>query len=63
VEAIYYEDDLPGALQAYQADNERFFTETLPGQDGPLGSPGGAAKLGPLTADTPMAAELPPQGS
>jgi len=47
VEAIYYEDDLPGALQAYQPDNERFFTETLPGQDGPLGSPGGAAKLGP----------------
>jgi len=62
VEATYCEDDLPGALQAYQADNERFFTQTLPGQDQPLGSPDGAAKLGPLTADTPMVAALPPQG-
>jgi len=63
VEAIYYEDDLPDALQAYQADNERYFTETLPGQDGPLGSPGGAAKLGPLAVDTIMVAALPQQAS
>ena len=61
VEAIYYEDDLPAGLAAYQADNEAFFTETLPGRDGPLGSPGGAAKVGPVGADAPLVAGLPPQ--
>src|SRR5690606_18526413 len=52
VEAIYYEDDLPAHLEPYWEDNARFFTQTLPGRDGPLGSPGGAAKLGPLGVDT-----------
>ncbi|EWM19196.1 ferredoxin [Kutzneria sp. 744] len=59
VEAIYYEDDLPDQWQVYTEDNARFFSETLPGRDGPLGSPGGAAKLGDLGADTPMVASLP----
>jgi NAD-dependent dihydropyrimidine dehydrogenase PreA subunit len=63
VEAIYYEDDLPANLTPYLADNEQFFTETLPGRDAPLGSPGGAAKLGALGADTVLVAELPPQGA
>jgi len=62
VEAIYDEDDLPEPLRPYLEDNARFFTETLPGQDLPLGSPGGAAKLGALDADTPMVAALPRQG-
>ena len=48
VEAIYYEDDLPAELKPHLADNEAFFAETLPGRDAPLGSPGGAAKMGPL---------------
>ena len=61
VEAIYYEDDLPEDLQPYLADNTAFFADTLPGQDGPLGSPGGAAKLGPLDVDAPLVASLPPQ--
>ncbi len=61
VEAIYYEDDLPESLQPYLADNDRFFTETLPDRDGPLGSPGGAAALGPLESDTEMVTALPPQ--
>lgn len=56
VEAIYYEDDLPTALQPYLEDNARFFTDTLPGTDGPLGSPGGAAKIGRWPADTPLVA-------
>jgi NAD-dependent dihydropyrimidine dehydrogenase PreA subunit len=60
VEAIYYEDDLPEKWSAYTADNARFFTETLPGLDVPLGSPSGAAKLGAIPADTPMVAGLPP---
>jgi hypothetical protein len=59
VEAIYYEDDLPEELQPYLADNEAFFSETLPGRDAPLGSPGGAAKLGVLGADAPLVAAQP----
>lgn len=59
VEAIYYEDDLPEDLKPYLADNEAFFAETLPGRDAPLGSPGGAGKLGPLGVDTPLVAGQP----
>jgi len=61
VEAIYYEDDLPERWREYTADNALFFSETLPGQPAPLGSPGGAGKLGPLPVDTAMVAGLPPQ--
>ncbi|MFA1701455.1 ferredoxin [Mycobacterium intracellulare] len=61
VEAIYYEDDLPEELQPYQADNAAFFSDTLEGRDEPLGSPGGAAKIGPLGVDTPLVASLPKQ--
>jgi NAD-dependent dihydropyrimidine dehydrogenase PreA subunit len=61
VEAIYYEDDLPEELQPYQPDNAAFFFDTLPGRDEPLGSPGGAAKIGPLDVDTPLVASLPKQ--
>jgi NAD-dependent dihydropyrimidine dehydrogenase PreA subunit len=63
VEAIYYEDDLPTELTAYLADNALFFTDPLPGAAAPLGSPGGAAKLGPLGVDTALVSGLPPQGS
>ena len=63
VEAIYYEDDLPEDLQRYQADNAAFFFETLPGRDEPVGSPGGAAKIGPVGIDTPLVASLPKQDS
>ncbi len=59
VDAIYYEDDLPEELKPYLADNEAFFAETLPGRDAPLGSPGGAAKVGPLGVDTPLVAAQP----
>lgn len=59
VQAIYYEDDLPDELLPYQADNEAFFADTLPGRDVPLGSPGGAARLGRLGVDTPLVAGLP----
>jgi NAD-dependent dihydropyrimidine dehydrogenase PreA subunit len=60
VEAISYEEDLPEKWAAYIEDNARFFTETLPGLDAPLGSPGGAAKLGVMAADTPLVHGLPP---
>jgi NAD-dependent dihydropyrimidine dehydrogenase PreA subunit len=63
VEAIYYEDDLPTELTPYLADNASFFTDPLPGATTPLGSPGGAAKLGPLGVDTRLVSGLPPQDS
>ena len=62
VEAIFYEDDLPEELSGHLEDNAAFFAETLPGRDEPLGSPGGAAKLGAIDADGPLVAGLPPQG-
>ena len=61
VEAIYYEDDLPEQWTAYLSDNPTFFTETLPGKQARLGSPGGAAKIGDLGVDTPLVASQPPQ--
>ena len=59
VEAIYYEDDLPNGLEPYREDNARFFSETLPGRDAPLDTPGGATKLGALGVDTPLVASHP----
>jgi NAD-dependent dihydropyrimidine dehydrogenase PreA subunit len=61
VGAVYYEEELPSALREHAVDNARFFTELLPGRDAPLGSPKGAAAVGPLNADTMMIAALPPQ--
>ena len=58
-EAIYYEDDLPDAERAYLQDNAAFFADTLPGRSAPLGSPGGAGKLGAVGVDTPLVAGLP----
>jgi NAD-dependent dihydropyrimidine dehydrogenase PreA subunit len=54
VDAIFAPGDAPDPVWA--ADNTAFFTETLPGQDVPLGSPGGAGPLGPVGADTPLVA-------
>ena len=56
VEAIYYEDDVPAKWTVYTEDNARFFTDQLPGQAAPLGSPGGATKVGPLGVDTELVA-------
>ena len=60
VEAIYYEDDLPEKWSIYTADNATFFADVLPGRDKPIGSPGGAGKLGKLGVDTPLVASAPP---
>jgi NAD-dependent dihydropyrimidine dehydrogenase PreA subunit len=63
VEAIYYEDDLPTELVPYKDDNARFFAEPLAGHADPLGSPGGAAKIGPLGVDTELVAQQPKRDS
>jgi NAD-dependent dihydropyrimidine dehydrogenase PreA subunit len=44
VEAIFYEDDVPGQWAQFTTENVRFFDQ--------LGSPGGASKTGPLPYDT-----------
>jgi ferredoxin len=51
VEAIYYEDDVPEEWSDYTAANAEFFVD--------LGSPGGAAKLGPQEFDAPLLAAVP----
>ena len=61
VEAIYYEDDVPEAWSAFTEDNARFFMEPLAEATGPLGSPGGAAKLGMVGVDTALVAGYPPR--
>lgn len=53
VEAIYYEDDVPSQWKNYSEVNTKFFVE--------IGSPGGAAKLGPVGKDHEIVAALPPQ--
>ena len=54
VEAIYYEDDVPADQKVYYDVNVNFFDT--------VGSPGGAARQGPIDADHPFVAALPPQG-
>lgn len=61
MDAIYYEIDLPEDQLKHLADNAAFFGEVLPGRTEPLGSPGGAAGLGPVGVDTLLVASLPPQ--
>lgn len=53
VEAIFYEDDIPGEWQGYRQANVEFFDE--------LGSPGGVSKLGVIERDHPLVAALPLQ--
>jgi NAD-dependent dihydropyrimidine dehydrogenase PreA subunit len=59
VEAIFYEDDVPTPWVPFIADNARFFTHPLEGRSVALASPGGAAKLGRVGADTSFVAEHP----
>ena len=54
VEAISQDRRVPDEDQSHIADNQAFFTEVLPGRDGPLGNPGGASKVGDLGTDTEL---------
>ncbi len=53
VEAIFYEDDVPGEWSAYTAGNVEFFEG--------VGSPGGASRIGASDRDIPLVIALPPQ--
>jgi NAD-dependent dihydropyrimidine dehydrogenase PreA subunit len=59
VGAIYWEGDLPDDQLQHLDDNAAFFSQPLPGRNSPLGSPGGAAIVGPLGVDTPLIAAMP----
>lgn len=59
VQAIFYEDDVPDEWTQYTDDNARFFDTSLPGRQAPLGSPGGAAKIGIVGADTTLVTDFP----
>ena len=61
VDAIYPDRTLPTEKVEDKDDNKDFFYEVLPGKDAPLGSPGGAAKLGEIDHDHSLVAALPPQ--
>jgi ferredoxin len=52
VEAIFYEDDVPAQWKEFTPTNAQFFEE--------LGSPGGAAKVGPQPRDTDFVANYQP---
>jgi NAD-dependent dihydropyrimidine dehydrogenase PreA subunit len=54
VEAITKEEEVAPDQTAFIAENARFFTDFLPGRSEPVGSPGGAARLGPIGVDTPF---------
>lgn len=41
------------------ADNAAFFESVLAGHDEPLGTPGGASRVGRIGVDTPLVAQLP----
>jgi ferredoxin len=55
VEAIYYEDDVPGQWDNYKKINTEFFIE--------LGSPGGASKVGETNSDHADVTALAPKTS
>ena len=60
VDAIYPDRTLASEDHDELGDNKAFFYDVLPGRDEPLGAPGGSMKVGPLDADTPRTAALPP---
>jgi NAD-dependent dihydropyrimidine dehydrogenase PreA subunit len=57
VEAISQDRRVPDEHEEFVADNVRFFAQPLPGRDAPLGTPGGAHKVGPLGVDTELVGE------
>jgi len=58
VEAITQDRRVSDENEPHIADSRRFFVEILPGRDAPLGSPGGATKVGKIGVDTELVAGL-----
>jgi NAD-dependent dihydropyrimidine dehydrogenase PreA subunit len=59
VDAIAYVEDVPEDQSAHIDDNRAFFFDILPGRSAAVGSPGGAADLGPVGVDTPLVSSRP----
>ena len=57
VEAITQDRGVAEGQEDFVDDNARFFEIPLPGRDGALGAPGGAASLGRVGADTDLVAK------
>jgi ferredoxin len=60
VEAIYLDDDIPSDQKEFVGANADFFADPLPGRTEPLGSPGGAGRVGDLGVDVEFVAGLRP---
>ena len=56
-EAIFVDFKPSAEMAKFAADNDRFFTEPLPGQTQPVGNPGGSEQSGPIGTDTPLVQE------
>ena len=54
VTAIFYEDDVPAEWKNYTPINAEFFNDEVTG----IGSPGGAAQVGPVDKDHPFVANF-----
>ncbi|WIX75642.1 ferredoxin family protein [Amycolatopsis carbonis] len=59
MEAVYHKDDLPAEFLPALESNAAFFQLPLAGRTEPLGNPGGAARVGPVGADSEFVAGLP----
>src|ERR1044072_9269305 len=58
VEAISSVYDVEDQHRPFVDSEKQFFEVPLPGRDGPLGSPGGSAEIGPIAADSTLGAAL-----
>jgi NAD-dependent dihydropyrimidine dehydrogenase PreA subunit len=58
VTAIFYEDDVPAEWKQFTPINAEWFNDTISG----IGSPGGAAQVGPSNVDHPVVAAWPAVG-
>ncbi|MFC4947323.1 ferredoxin [Pseudonocardia sp. GCM10023141] len=62
VEAITQDRAVEDGQDAFVDDNARFFALPLPGRAEAIGSPGGAAAVGPVAADTELVAGYDARG-
>ena len=58
VDAIHLAGRVPPGEAVHVEDNRAFFDQSLPGRDVPLGSPGGARRIGPIETDTELVASM-----
>ena len=58
VTAIFYEDDVPSEWKQFTPINAEWFSDEISG----VGSPGGAAQVGPVAVDHPVVANWPTAG-